>query len=188
RSRLELDVQLALGTALVAAKGFAAPPVAAAYTRARTLCDATAETGLPLYSTLSGLLLYHQSRAELSTCLELTHQRLALAERIGDPTLAMQVYENFATLSFWRGDFGAVLSHVEQSVARWTFERDRALALVYGTLSGVVCETYAGQTLWFLGFPDQGLARCTEALRQARAFGHANSLALAMNFATSVRL
>jgi hypothetical protein len=86
------------------------------------------------------------------------------------------------------GRLPAVLGHLEQSVARWTRERDRDLARTYGTLSAVVCETYAGQALWFLGFPDQAVTRADAAVQQARAFGHANSLALAMSFATTLRL
>jgi predicted ATPase len=188
RPQRELELQLALGTALVAAKGFAAPEVAAAYTRARELCETTGETGHALYTVLSGLLLYHQSRAELTRCLDLTHERLTLAERLGDAALEMQVYENFGTLAFWRGEFAAVPEHLERSVARWTRERDRLLARNYGTLSAVVCETYIGQALWFLGFPDQAVTRADNAVQQARAFGHANSLALAMSFAMSLRL
>jgi predicted ATPase len=188
RPQRELELQLALGAALVAAKGFAAPEVAAAYTRARELCEATGETGEALYTVLSGLLLYHQSRAELTRCLDLTHERLAIAERLGDEGLAMQVYENFGTLAYWRGDLPAVMGYLQQSVARWTRDRDRALARSYGTLSAVVCEAYAGQVLWFLGFPDQAMSRANAAVQQARGFGHANSLALAMSFATSLRL
>ena len=188
RPQRELELQLALGTALVAAKGFAAPEVAAAYTRARELCETTGETGHALYTVLSGLLLYHQSRAELTRCLDLTHERLTLAERLGDAALEMQVYENFGTLAFWRGEFAAVPEHLERSVARWTRERDRVLARNYGTLSAVVCETYNGQVLWFLGYPDQAVTRADNAVQQARAFGRANSLALAMSFAMSLRL
>ena len=39
RTRQELDMQITLGSALIATKGFAAPEVLQAYARARELCQ-----------------------------------------------------------------------------------------------------------------------------------------------------
>ena len=45
--------------------------------------------------------------------------------------------------------------------------------------------TYAAQTHWFLGRADLAHERTEEAVRCARELGHANSLALALAFASS---
>ena len=44
RAQQELTLQLALGAALVAVKGYAAPEVEKTYTRARELCQQLGET------------------------------------------------------------------------------------------------------------------------------------------------
>jgi len=185
RTRHELEICIRLGTALVATKGFTAPEVEQVYVRARELCAEVGETR-HLYDALSGIFLFHQARGELQTALDLTQQRLQVAERLKDRALIMQVHENLGTLAFWRGDFKAALPHLKEALSVYEAEAARELALVYGTESGVVCETYAAQTLWFQGYPDQALERCRRAVQRARALGHANSLGLALAFSAAL--
>ena len=66
RLQQELALQAALGPALMAIKGFAAPEVAHAYARARTLCQQVGETP-QLFTVLLGLCTFYQERAELQT-------------------------------------------------------------------------------------------------------------------------
>jgi predicted ATPase len=186
RTRSELELLISLGVALVATKGFTAPEVEHVYARARELCDEVGETSYLYYNALSGIFLFHQARGELQTAFELTQQRLHVAERLEDEALLMQVHENLGTLSFWRGDFQAVLPSLEEALSRYDAKRARELALVYGTESGVVCETYAAQVLWFLGYPDQAVKRRNQAVERARALGHANSLGLALAFSAAL--
>jgi len=42
----------------------------------------------------------------------------------------------------------------------------------------------AGDTLWYLGYPDQSLQKCLEALRLAREVNHIPSIGVALNYAT----
>src|SRR5262249_12118697 len=116
----------------------------------------------------------------------LTHQRLALAERLGDLPIVMQCYENLGTLAFWRGDFEGALPLLGEALQRYDPERGRQIALVYGTDSAVGGGAYGGWALWFLGRPDQALRRCEEAVAQARQLGHANSLGLALGFLAAI--
>jgi predicted ATPase len=51
RAQQELEIQIALGPALIATKGMAAPEVEQTYARARTLCQQVGETP-QLFSTL----------------------------------------------------------------------------------------------------------------------------------------
>jgi predicted ATPase len=182
RARLELELRIVLGAALVATNGFAAPEVAEVYARAEVLCNEVGEPRL-LYSALSGLLLFHHSRAELATCLRLCDQRLALAERLGDRALAMQVYENRGTLSFWRSDFEEALVSLERALSLYEPESARALTLVYGTDVAVVSTTYTAHALWMLGYPERAARETERAVARARALAHANSLGLALAFA-----
>src|SRR5262249_54068660 len=66
RIQQELLLQTALGPALMAIKGHAAPEVARAYSRALELCRQTGETP-HLFQVLRGLWAYYMQRAELRT-------------------------------------------------------------------------------------------------------------------------
>lgn len=66
RARRELDLQTALGPALMAAKGFAALEVEQTYARARTLCQQVGDTP-QLFQALWGLTRFYQVSVQLQT-------------------------------------------------------------------------------------------------------------------------
>jgi predicted ATPase len=70
RAQQELDLQLALGPALMAANGWAAPEVEQTYARARVLCPQVGQTP-QLFSTLRGLWRFYRSRGALPTAVAL---------------------------------------------------------------------------------------------------------------------
>ncbi len=79
RIQRELLLQLALGPALFAVKGWGAPEAERAYTRARELCERGGDP-TELFSALWGLWLVHLMRGELRTALELAGQLLRRAQ------------------------------------------------------------------------------------------------------------
>ena len=187
REQRELQLLVALGPVLVGTKGYSNPEVEEVYARARELCDRVGDARLR-YTVLSGLLLFHQSRAELTTCVELTEQRLVLAHELADPALEMLVHENFGTLSYWAGQHVRAIASLREAQARYEPLGGRALRLVYGTDSAVVSSTYEGHALWFRGYPAQALCREDEAIRIARELGQAHSLTLALIFGGALRI
>lgn len=70
RTQHELTLQIALGGALIATSGYAAPEVGAVYSRARELCRQVGETP-QLFPVLVGLRLFYALRGELQTAREL---------------------------------------------------------------------------------------------------------------------
>ncbi len=109
RRARELELCLALGPVLVATRGYSNPEVERIYARARALCASSGDDRL-LYAALSGLHLFHQSRAELATCIELGERRMEIARRLGDPALEMHVLETQGTVAFWRGEHDVALA------------------------------------------------------------------------------
>jgi len=85
RAQQELDLQLALGPALMATKGNAAPEVEQIYARARALCSQVGDTP-QLFPTLRGLCLFYRNHGAFLTARELGEQLMRLAERTADPT------------------------------------------------------------------------------------------------------
>jgi adenylate cyclase len=62
-------------------------------------------------------------------------------------------------------------------------QQHRAIAFLHGEDAGVICCSYAAWTLWYLGYPDQGLTRSHEAVTLARQSAHPFSLGFALNWA-----
>jgi predicted ATPase len=81
------------------------------------------------------------------------------------------------------GEFAASQAHFEQGIALYDPQQHRSHASLYGQDPGVQCRTYAGLTLWWLGYPDQALQRSHEALTLARELAHPFSLGYALFFA-----
>jgi class 3 adenylate cyclase/predicted ATPase len=187
REGYELQLLVALGPVLVGTKGYSNPEVETVYARARELCDRVGDARLR-YTVASGLLLFHQSRAELATCIELCNQRLVLAQELADPALEMLVYENLGTLDYWAGQHARAITSLRKAQARYEPESGRRLRLLYGTDSSVVSTTYEGHALWFRGYPEQAIRKDEEALHIARKLGQAHSLTLALIFSGALRV
>ena len=79
-------MQVALGLALMAAKGFGAPEVLQAYARARELCQQVGETPQS-FPVQWGLWRFYFMRAEHQTAREMAEQYLSLAQGVQDSAL-----------------------------------------------------------------------------------------------------
>src|SRR6202022_24821 len=80
RIQRELRLQLALGPALIAVKGWAAPEVEGAYTRTRELCERLGDPP-ELFPALLGLWVVYLVRGELPSAYELAEELLRRAGR-----------------------------------------------------------------------------------------------------------
>jgi predicted ATPase len=175
----ELLLQLAVGPALNAVKGFAASETERAYTRARELCE---RLGNPpeLFPTLYGLWVMHINRSAFRTARELAERLLLRAQSAHDPALLTYARMAHGATSYWMGEFLGAREHLEMAISIYDPERHRPLAFRYGGVdAGVRCLSYAAWTLWHLGYPDQALKRGGEALALAQALSHPFSLAFA---------
>jgi predicted ATPase len=182
RAKQEIELQLALGSALIAMKGYAIPEVEQTYARAQTLCQQVGDTA-HLFSTLWGLCEFHRNRGALQTARELGEHLYRLAQHEATPTHRMEAHEALGVTLFLLGEYAAAWSHLEQGIVHPDVIQQRALALCYGEAPGVRCCAIAAHTLWCLGYPAQALQRSQEALGLAQALDHPYSLAMAQHWA-----
>jgi predicted ATPase len=182
RSQQELQLHLALGVSLIATKGYAAPEVEQTYARARQLCQHL-EDPHQLYPVLRGLWAYYLVHAEYRTAHALGEQLLSLAQQVQDSAMLLAAYRALGSTLFRLGEAASALTHFAQGMALYDPQQHRASALLYGDDAGVICRIMAAWTLWYLGYPDQGLARIDEALALAQHSAHPFSLGFALTFA-----
>src|SRR5262245_12265867 len=162
RAQRELDLQIALGLALIATKGQAAPEVGHVYNRARELCQQTREAP-QLFRVLWGLWHFHVVGAELQTVRKLSEELLTLAQHIQDPMYLLGAHWTLGGALFCLGGFAPAREQWEQGFALYTPQQHHANTALYGFDLGVFCLCWAPHALWHLGYLDQALAMSRKA-------------------------
>jgi len=131
RIQREVLLQLAVGPALIAVKGNAAPEVERVYTRARELCERLGDPP-ELFPVLWGLWVMHMVRGELRTAYELAERLLRRAQSAHDPALLLYAHDALGQTSYWMGEFPPAREHLENATTLYDPERHRPLAFRYG--------------------------------------------------------
>jgi predicted ATPase len=187
RNQRELSLQLALVPALIPVKGWVAPELEQAITRARELCELLGEPP-ELFQAVWGLANLHLLRGELRTAQKLTEQLVRLAVSTGDATQMLYAQYALAPPLFQMGEFAQARKHFEAAFSRYNRERHHSLTFrYYGIDVGVAGLSYSAPALWLLGYPDQALKRVDQALALADSLSHPFSLNFAGQFVCAVR-
>jgi class 3 adenylate cyclase/predicted ATPase len=182
RAQQELDLQMSLGPAVTATKGFGAPEVEQTYARARALCAQIGDTP-QLFSTLWGLCSFYRSRGALPIARELGEQLFRLVQREAAQTPRLEAHDALGNTLFFLGEYAAARTHLERGIALTDPAVQRALALRHNAAPGVTCLDFAAVTLWCLGYPAEAVRRSQEALALAKVLAHPYSLAFAQHWA-----
>jgi predicted ATPase len=183
RIEQERTMQLALGRALLATKGYAAPEVGAAYTRARALCQQGVQSP-QLFPVIFGLWQFYVLRGDLQVARELGEQLLALAQYLQDPAYLLEAHRALAFTCFSLGEMAPARAQAERGIGLYHPQKHHAPAFMYGQDPGTSCMAYAALALWHLGYPDRALQRSHQMLRLAHELSHPFSLAHALYFAS----
>ena len=183
--RLALRVHLTLGPAVIVTQGPASPEVERVYTRAHELCQQLGETPA-LFAVLRGLWICSAVGGKFHAAAALGQQLLALAQEAHDTGHRLEAHRTLTTTLYYLGEFTAAHTHARQGLALYDPQQHHVLAVHYGQDPGVVCLIYAAWQLWYLGYPEQALARSQEALVLARRLSHPHSLALALHAAATL--
>jgi class 3 adenylate cyclase/predicted ATPase len=177
-----VDMHIALGASLIATKGYAVPEVGQVYRRAQHLYQHLEEPH-QLFPVVRGLWHYSFARVELQTAYELGEQLLTLAQQAQNSAMLLAAHRALGTTLFQLGAVAAAHTHLVQGMALYAPQQHRASVFLYGEDVGVICHSYATWTLWYLGYPDQGLARSHEAVTLAQQSAHPFSLGFVLNWA-----
>jgi DNA-binding winged helix-turn-helix (wHTH) protein/tetratricopeptide (TPR) repeat protein len=162
RTRQTLAVNLALGQALVGAKGFTHPEVREAFDRVCALSEEL-EAIPQLVLGLGGLWAYHYVSGSRAT-RELAERLLHLAKQMQVPGFTLAAHTIMGMTLFAQGEFAAARVHLEQALA--THVERPPMGFINLT---VPCLSTLAIVLVQLGHPDQGRGKGQEAAARARA-------------------
>jgi class 3 adenylate cyclase/tetratricopeptide (TPR) repeat protein len=174
---LELDLELTLGHALLATKGYGAPEPQEAYVRARELCT---KLGRPpqLARVLVGQYLLCAIRGELLEAERHADEIRHLGKVWNEPIWKFTGANLSGIICKYLGKFIDARAHTELAVSLWD-PRFRASA-ASPTDSFVSAMTNLSRTLICLGYADQARLWRDKALAEARRLGSPYTLAWAL--------
>ena len=176
----ELDLQIALGRALMATSGYSAPVVADTLVRARALAERfdRPDRLAPLLYFQWG---FHMVRAEHELAVSLAEQLEKLGETRKDQTTLLLGHYIHGASCYFRGEFATARAFLELCDGL----RDPAARATCAAIA--VADPHAASrghlalTLALLGHLDQGRARVDEALSEARRLDHPFTVAFVLS-------
>jgi class 3 adenylate cyclase/predicted ATPase len=185
RAEQELMLQISLAIPFTAAKGYAAPETARAYTRARELCNKLGDTK-QLFPAYYGEWVYHMVKAHQHEAKRVAEEFLRLAEQHGAGDGIVVAHRNLGLSLLNLGQLQAGREQMQQVVTLYEPEAHRSLAFRYGQDPRAVALSFLAWIEWFLGYPEIALKHCHEAIDLARDLSHATTTAYALSTAPYV--
>ena len=196
----ELELQTILGSALIATKGYAAPEVEIAYTRARDLLE-TLENGEPnleedtdasldrikdlRFPILFGLWLSHLVRGRFLSARELGEQCFVIAKQAGDPAFEVEAHRALGATLYYLSEFKDALAHLEAGIELYQPQSHPVPTFLHFVADpGMTLLAYSAPLLWCLGYPLQAEERLDEAARIGKDRSHHFSDAVLLHFKT----
>ncbi len=186
RDARELEILTALPGALGAVEGYGSKRITAVQQRALGLVRKLGVEAAP--PLLRSLAVGSLSQGDFESAHRVGGQLQALGQRNADSVLLVEAAYVLGIAAFWSGQFEAARRQFEAAVGRYRPEHRRAHLLWYGQDPKVVCLSRLGNTLWFLGCPEEAVRARDAALALANDIGHPHSRSTALVFASMLAL
>lgn len=163
RNAMELEIQTMRAPALVATRGYADSEAEAAYRRAYELSKvARSEMRFPIVFALATML---ELRGEYPASQALMEEHLP--QQVKSDGFVLEARDLLACSTYHQGAFNAALKHAAEGMEAYYAEHHSPLMGCFGENPGIGCYTWAALASWFLGFPDQALAKARKAVELA---------------------
>jgi class 3 adenylate cyclase/predicted ATPase len=178
RDQQELNLQMALGTALIVSRGYTVPNVEKAYRRALKLCQGigTSPQIAPLLYALGRH--YYLFRAEYQTTHKIGEQLDSLAREQNDASISIMAHTVMGSASYWVGKFSVTRKHLEQGQTLFDGFGQNSHDFRYAQDIRIVCYAYKVWSLWHLGYSKLALKALREMESLSDMLSHPPSTAL----------
>src|SRR5216683_747288 len=176
RRRHELNLQIALGRALIATKGQGARATGEAYARARQLCEQL-ERPAQLLPVLFGQWIHYLLRAELRLARRSAAELQQLVKAQDDTSLKFVACRWGGVTDLYLGEFTAARAELEHGLALFDPVQRPFYAALEAYDAHVAILSYLSRILVSLGYFDQARTRRDAALAEASKLGHTFTLA-----------
>jgi len=186
RALMEVKLRVALGAVFLTTRGFGAPEVLDAYSRAEQLCDRLGERA-DLFPAIWGQWLFRTGRGETGAGRRLGTRLLTLAEKFDDAGLKIQAHHAMWSTCFVCGELAQARTHAEAALALFDIKLHRSLASSYGNHDAGCCaRNFGALALAFAGEAAAARAMMEQSLAAAQSLDDPFSLALTLYFTSAV--
>lgn len=185
RDRLALALQVTLGTALSATKGYAIPDVNRAYSEALQLCKKLG-ADRDLFPVLRGLQTFYLLRGPMTRAKELGRQLVEIAEQQRDSNALALATRCLGWAVFCSGDMEEGKKHIERAVSLYDQSLSREYTRQNVSDPGGVGLINLAWANWFLGYPDTAVSKIRQALELGRQIDHPFTIAYALCLAATI--
>jgi class 3 adenylate cyclase/predicted ATPase len=180
RQQQELELHIALGRALIAAQGYAAPAAGETYARARALCEQL-DRPPEIVPVLYGQCAQYISKGRLRRAREIAAELLQVGEEGGIVAITVLGHRLSGAACFNLGEFLTARTHVEQALALFD-PGHRPFYVSFNIPDPLVnLLSYHSIDLFCLGYFDQARLECEAAVEEGHKTGHAFSLTAALS-------
>jgi predicted ATPase len=176
---------VSLGSAIIAAGGYANAGIETAYARARQLCETLGDDEL-VAEAMTGLSIYYTNRGQIGLGAELGKRVLDIGLRSGDHTLELLGRIQLAHPLLYQCQFRDTVYHCERALAIYDIDQHRDITWRFGTDHGVAAHGLAAWSLALAGLLDQGLAHVNDGVALAEALGQPFNLVYALVFKATI--
>jgi predicted ATPase len=177
RIKLELGLQMSLGSVLLATEGYGSPNVAAAYDRARELCRALGDPP-ELFQVLFGQTLFRLVQGDMARTQRDAGEILTRVQQSGDSGYIVGFHTMLGVASTYRAQYDRAREHLEEAVTLYDPVRDANLAQQQGQDPAAVSFGYLARALWCQGYPVQATRALTTGLEIGERVNHAHTLTM----------
>jgi len=180
RLRRELDLQVALGRALIDRQGSGSEEVRAAFERARELCLALEDTR-QLLVVFDGLVLnYHFAHSDSEKMLGYAEELLEIGRRTENAMALLWARRCRCAANWLQGRFEQARHDMQLVINMYESRQDGFEDRWMPRDPKVSTCTALGICLTALGYPDSGAAATREGVRHAESLNHVVSLILGL--------
>ncbi len=180
RREYELDLQIALGQALIATLGYGTAAVRDVFSRARQLCESLGRQH-KLLPILYGEWAYYLSVGELDRAHQLAAESRQLGQAPDDIISRVVGYHTSGVTYFFAGGFEAARKYLEQGLMICDPSLRPSYAEITPTDPYTNLSAYLSLTLVCSGHLGKSASMRDATLSGARALSHSHALALALN-------
>jgi class 3 adenylate cyclase/predicted ATPase len=183
RIQHELDLQIALGKAMIATKGYGAPETGEAFDRARSLCE-NLDRPPQLVSVLHGQWVRILLTGDMALARRRAEELLTLGMQHNDAVWTVMGCRISGVTCCWLGEWIAARDYLERGLLLYDPAHHSSHAELTMDDTHVMLLTYLAWTLLCLGYLDQAQAKREAALAEARLLSRAFTLAHTLARAT----
>lgn len=180
RDRLEFELQINLGTALIATRGYDdSVDAGQTYTRALELVECIDSNG-GFFKAFWGIWLTSLATIGHTHSLKLSEKMLGFAEQDNDVLHLQLAHYAMGNSLFMTGNPNAARIHLEQSMSLYQLSHHEAMVNLSGENIYMSSGSLLSLVLWLQGFPQQASDVSQRTLTSARQLNHPNSLGNAL--------